>query len=159
MNINIHIKQSYKIAYTICFIMLIVFVIKPDYSNINLLWLNYFETFVHLLVVVGALFYIFDLSNKSIRKYWKPVPIVYSLYLLIILAYQIIIEHSYGLMIDIIAATIIVLINLPIIIFNYRFSFLSNKDGALNSVSGLTSLKRKESSKYYSPDASRSNGM
>jgi hypothetical protein len=118
--------------------MLIVFVIKPDYSSINLLWLNYFETFIHLLVVVGALFYIFDLSNKSIRKYWKPVPIVYSLYLLIILAYQIIIEHSYGLMIDIIAAIIIVLINLPIIIFNYRFSFLSNKDGAINSVSGLT---------------------
>jgi hypothetical protein len=127
--------------------MLIVFVIKPDYSSINLLWLNYFETFIHLLVVVGALFYIFDLSNKSIRKYWKPVPIVYSLYLLIILAYQIIIEHSYGLMIDIIAAIIIVLINLPIIIFNYRFSFLSNKDGAINSVSGLTSLKRKESRK------------
>ena len=138
MYMNIHIKQSYKLAYTICFIMLVVFVIKPDYSNSNLLWLSYFEVLIHLLVVVGALFYIFDLSNNSIRKYWKPVPIVYSLYLVISLAHQIINVHSYGLIIDIIAATIIVLINLPIILFNYRFSFLSNKDVAINSASGLT---------------------
>jgi hypothetical protein len=118
--------------------MLVLFVIIPEHSNSDLLLLEYFETIIHLLVVIGAIFYSLELSNKFIGKYWKPVPFVYSLCLLISLGLEITKGHGHGLLIDISVLIFIILINLPIIIFNYHFAFMSSKDIAFNSAGGLT---------------------
>jgi hypothetical protein len=138
MYTRIPIKRWPVLAYTICFSMLVIFVIKPYYSNSDLILLEYFETIIHLLVVVGAIFYGLELSNKYIGKYWKSVPFVYSLYLLISLSLEMTKGHGHGLLIDISVLIFIILINLPMIIFNYRFAFWSSKDTVVNSAGGLT---------------------